>query len=116
MATKSAELIRRLRALNEWPREVARALPQAPLDIFPVDAGQIAARKWFSRSYRAENGGTQQRPGSVSAGKFFPALALRATLIPSVRGFQRTRRMKAAQTFEQVPLGPIEWRAGIMRS
>ena len=92
-AAKTAELFRGLRAMNGWPREGARPQRrQRPLDTCPDGAGQIAAGKWFPRSYRAENGGTQQRPGLAPAGKFSPALATRATLIPNVRGLQRTRR------------------------
>jgi hypothetical protein len=92
-ATKTVELLRGLRAMNGWPREVAQPqLRQRSLDTCPDGAGQIAARKSFPRSYRAENGGRQQRPGLAPAGKFFPALAPRATLIPNVRGLQRTRR------------------------
>ena len=49
----------------------------------------IAAAKGFLRSYHAGNGGTKLRPGSVPAERFFPALARRATQIPTVRGPRR---------------------------
>jgi hypothetical protein len=96
-AAKIAELLRGLRAMNGWPREVAQPQRrQIPLDTCPDDARQISARKWFPRSYRAESDRTQRRPGSAPAGKFFPALALPATLIPSVRVLQRTRRNESS--------------------
>ncbi len=79
--------------MNGWLREAAQ--PQChrrPLDTYPGGSGPSAEAKWFPRSCHAENGGTRQRPGSVPARKFFPVLAPRATLIPSVRGLRRTRR------------------------
>jgi len=108
---KSKKLIRGLRAMNGWPREVTRAQhPQTPVDICLADSGQIAARNWFLRGYRAENGGRSSDHGSFSAGKFFSGLAPRTTLVPSVRGLQRTSRNESAQTFEQISPNSIEWR------
>src|SRR5208283_660073 len=92
-AGPTAELFRGLAAKNGWPGEAVR--PQCrrrPLDTGPGGGGPSAEAKWFPRSCRAENGGTRLRPGSVPARKSSPALAPRATRIPSVRGLRRRRR------------------------
>jgi hypothetical protein len=85
--------VSRASAKNGWPRE-AKPLqcPRRPLDTCPGGGEPIAEAKWFPRSYRAENGGTKQRLGSVPARNSSPVLALRATPIPSVRGLRRMRR------------------------
>jgi hypothetical protein len=48
--------------------------------------------------------------GRKNCRKFVSSSCALATLIPNVRGLQRTRGMEAAQTFEQISLSPIEWR------
>src|ERR1035437_4763149 len=79
--------------MNGWPREAAPPqCHQRPLDTYPGGSEPSAEAKWFPRSCPAENGGMRQRPGSIPARKFFPVLALPATLIPSVRGLRRTRQ------------------------
>jgi hypothetical protein len=60
-------------------------------DTRPGGARPIAIEKWFRRSCRAENGGKKQRSESGPAETSFPALARRATPIPSVRGPRRKR-------------------------
>ena len=64
-----------------------------------------AAAKRFRRSCRAESGGTKLRPGSVPAERLFPALAPRATRIPSVRGPRRRRRNGSSAGLRVSPLG-----------
>src|ERR1700674_1516308 len=50
------------------------------------------AAKRYPLGCRAGNGGRKQQPGSILAGRSFPALAWRARQIPSVRALRRMRR------------------------
>jgi len=80
------------RAIDGSPRVAGRQRCQRrPPDIRPDGARPIATEKWFRRSCRVENGEKKQRSESGPAETSFPALARRATPIPSVRGPRRKR-------------------------
>jgi hypothetical protein len=89
--------------MNGWPRGGERPqCLQRPLDTCRDAVGPLAAGKLFPRSYLAGNGGTKQRPGSVPARKFSPALAPLTTLTPSARDIRRTRRSDSSASLRTV--------------